>query len=311
MAVNSSSPLRYPYEIVDESTDYLRIGIVEYKPIAGTKADPSKKEFTTLVGKPGSRRNGKKTKATIILPIPSNIEDGNAVSYSDSSLNALNAAIAGLSMDVMTKVGGEIGKGNFQTAQEQLLSALGNTAGKITGKEAIDLFTKQLASMAVGTLGGNISVDQLLARQDGSILNPNMELLFNGPTLRSFRFSFKMTPRSEKEMQHIKHIIRCFKQNMAPQVQSSGSGTINQNLFLKTPNVFELTYMQGNNKHSFLHNFKQCFLENMSVNYTGEGTYATYDDGTPISMVMNLQFKELEPIYNIDYTETEYTGVGY
>ena len=84
---------------------------------------------------------------------------------------------------------------------------------------------------------------------------------------------------------------------MAPQVTTEGSGS----LFLKTPNVFELTYKQGNQPHSFLHQFKQCFLENVSVNYTGAGTYATYGDGTPVSIIMNLQFKEIEPIYDIDY----------
>ena len=36
--------------------------------------------------------------------------------------------------------------------------------------------------------------------------------------------------------------------------------------------------------HPFLHKFKQCFLTNVSVNYTGEGVYATYDDATPVSM---------------------------
>tara|TARA_Y100000361_G_scaffold122519_1_gene114791 strand:- start:505 stop:801 length:297 start_codon:yes stop_codon:yes gene_type:complete len=83
-------------------------------------------------------------------------------------------------------------------------------------------------------------------------------------------------------------------------------------LFLKTPSIFELTYMQGGKKHNFLHNFKQCFLENMSVNYTGEGTYATYDDGTPISMIMDLQFKETEPVYDSDYDDEEgKSGVGY
>ena len=54
----------------------------------------------------------------------------------------------------------------------------------------------------------------------------------------------------------------------------------------------------------------------MSVNYTGEGTYATYGDGTPISLVMNLSFKELEPIYDIDYDDdtsgaSRKTGVGF
>ena len=65
----------------------------------------------------------------------------------------------------------------------------------------------------------------------------------------------------------------------------------------------------------------------MSVNYTGEGTYATYENGEPVSMVMDLGFKELEPIYSGDYEENEggrdkrvknsanqpvsYRGVGY
>ena len=39
----------------------------------------------------------------------------------------------------------------------------------------------------------------------------------------------------------------------------------------------------------------------MSVNYTGEGIYATYSDGSPVSYVMDLSFKEIEPFYSNDY----------
>jgi hypothetical protein len=48
----------------------------------------------------------------------------------------------------------------------------------------------------------------------------------------------------------------------------------------------------------------------MAVNYTGENVYATYGDGTPVSMIMDLSFKELEPIYADDYNTNE-EGVGY
>ena len=52
--------------------------------------------------------------------------------------------------------------------------------------------------------------------------------------------------------------------------------------------------------------------EHISVNYTGDGVYATYNDGTPVSMVMTLMFKELAPIYDIDYdSEDSGVGVGY
>jgi len=168
--------------------------------------------------------------------------------------------------------------------------------------------TRELASRAANIAGVNITPDQLLARTTGEILNPNMELLFNGPTLRSFKFSFKMTPRNRDEAIEIKNIIRCFKTHMAPKVASAGD-TFNTT-FLSTPDVFELRYRQGATEHSFLNKFKQCFMESIDVNYTADGTYATYDDGTPVSMVMTLSFKEIEPVYNVDYGD-EITGVGY
>ena len=34
------------------------------------------------------------------------------------------------------------------------------------------------------------------------------------------------------------------------------------------------------------------------MNYTGDGTWATYNDGSPISMTMTLAFTELEPVFN-------------
>ena len=75
---------------------------------------------------------------------------------------------------------------------------------------AAQFTTAKATSAALGALGANVSAADLLARQTGQIFNPNMELLFNGPTLRSFSFSFKMTPRSPSEAQECKNIIRSF-----------------------------------------------------------------------------------------------------
>ena len=204
--------------------------------------------------------------------------------------------------DSITKVGGEL-KANVD-------KTLGNLGG---GAGIQDIATKFLTSKAVGAFGGNVSVNQLLARESGEILNPNMELLFNGPTLRSFRFSFKMTPRSSAEAEQIKLIIRSFKRNMAPKTAAAANKSGSRgNFFLKSPNIFELRYRSGNQDHPFLHKFKQCFLTDVSVNYTGEGVYATYEDATPVSMILDLSFKELEPVYDVDYdSEQGQGGVGY
>ena len=289
--------LRYPVAEIHDTTDYLQIKVVTYKTIPENSREKNK-----IVGAPGSRRNSNKEEslATIFLPIPSAIQDRNSVSYQSSNINAITGAAVGGIQNVM-QAGGDL-LTSPQAALENIKSTFMNAAGSTinaAGGESriIDLITKSLASQAVAVFGGNVSVDQLLARGEGIVFNPNMELLFSGPSLRQFAFSFQMTPRSQTESDAVKSIIRTFKKNMAPQVTTEGSGS----LFLKTPNVFELTYKQGKDSHSFLHQFKQCFLENVSVNYTGAGTYATYGDGTPVSIIMNLQFKEIEPIYDIDY----------
>ena len=298
--------LRYPLESMTDSTDYLQIDITKYQTVKEVSQSGG------IVGSAGSRKLSKRSrvpgglttqslvnKGTVLLQIPSQIQDGNAASYGESNMNSLVGAAAGGISDLMTKVGEAVGKGDgseaFQASKNSLNDALASSG--LTVDSAKSLITKKLAASATGVLGGNVSVNQLLAREQGQVLNPNMELLFNGPTLRNFRFSFKMTPRSQKEAEQCKLIIRTFKMNMAPKV-TSGEGA---SLFLSTPNVFELRYKTGYRNHPFLHKFKQCFLTDISVNYTAEGVYATYENREPISMTMDLTFKELEPIYDIDY----------
>ena len=312
-----SGQFRYPLEALTETTDYMQFTIVEYQPT---------KELSggSLVGSPGSRRIGpqgtkdkaKKILGSIILQMPSNIQDGNAVDYGESKMNTLIGAAAGAIGSVINKTGEAVSEGlsNNPEGAKQSMAELSGDLKKTLGADsslmdaAAQFTTAKATSAALGALGANVSAADLLARQTGQIFNPNMELLFNGPTLRSFSFSFKMTPRSPSEAQECKNIIRSFKSNMAPKTKNTGS-VGGSGVFLKTPNVFELRYKKGNGDHPFLHKFKQCFLTNVSVNYTGEGVYATYDDASPISMQIDLSFKELEPIYDVDYDDAG--GVGF
>ena len=297
--------LRYPLEAMTDSTDYLQIDITKYVPVK--KAS----ESGGIVGSVGSRKLAGRSpvrgftatqslvnQGTVLLQIPSQIQDGNSAAYGEDKLNSMVGAAVGGITGIMEESGKKIGEldipGAIQSGKGEVANALKSSGVNIDAAKS--LITKKLAASAVGVFGGNVTVNQLLAREQGQVLNPNMELLFNGPTLRNFRFSFKMTPRSEKEAEQCKLIIRTFKMNMAPKVTGSGA-----NLFLNTPNVFELRYKSGFRNHPFLHKFKQCFLTDISVNYTAEGVYATYENKEPISMTMDLTFKELEPIYDNDY----------
>ena len=312
-----SGQFRYPLEALTETTDYLQFTIVEYQP---TK----KVSGGSLTAGPGSRRIGpagtkdkaKKILGSIIMQMPANIQDGNSVDYGESKMNTLMGAAAGL-IGSTIEGGGEAlsamvkgDKEGYEKAVNNMTGEMKNTVGTDSSimDAAAQFANVKATSAAIGALGGNVSAADLLARQTGQIFNPNMELLFNGPTLRSFNFSFKMTPRSSSEAQECKNIIRSFKSNMAPKTKNTGT-LGGSGMFLKTPNVFELRYKKGNSDHPFLHKFKQCFLTNVSVNYTGEGVYATYDDASPISMQIDLSFKELEPIYDVDYDDAG--GVGF
>ena len=314
--------LRYPLEALTEHTDYLQIDIEAYVPIGdGYVSKPGNSSrnvtgnyFTT--DRAGRRSSGRLSKkplinaGTILLPIPTDLQDANQVNYGSSELNGMAATGVQAAEDVMMTSfrKGEDPFGQLQQAYASAKSRVVDGVG--TPDVAKNALTKFLAAKAVNVFGANVTLNQLLARGSGEVLNPNMELLFNGPTLRNFRFNYKLTPRNAKEAEQVKLIIRAFKRNMAPQAQ--GGSLSSGNWFLKTPNVFKLRYRTGRKNHPFLNRFKQCFLSDMSVRYTGEGVHATYEDGTPVSMVLDLSFKEITPIYDIDYdTKPGTEAVGY
>ena len=197
---------------------------------------------------------------------------------------------------------------SIENAGEKILNMMGGDA-TTASLTAADVLTKQLTASAVNVFDANVTANQLLARANGEIINPNLEILFSDVTLRNFSFRYKLVPRNQRESEQVKLIIRAFKRNMAPQAIGSDGAS---DFFLRSPNVFKLRYRTGNKNHPFLNKFKQCFLTDMQTRYTGEGVYSTYDDGTPVSIELNLTFKELQPIYDIDYDEFPGTkGVGY
>jgi len=320
--------LRYPAESLTEHTDYLQIDIEKYEAIGSNYITSTGSSGRYVIGTAKQNRAGgtiskKLSKkplinaGTILLPIPSNIEDTNNVVYGDSSLNGLAAAGVSAVETGMVNLGGLIsgtGKVDFTTMKDQitskLVSGLGGGDKDVAMATANDMITKKLISEAVNIFGGNVTTQQLLTRDSGEILNPNMELLFSDVTIRNFRFNFKLTPRNPKEAEQVKLIIRAFKRNMAPQAQGGVQGA--GNFFLRSPNVFKIRYRSGNKDHPFLNKFKQCFLTGVQTTYTGEGVYSTYDDRTPVSIILDLSFKEIQPIYDIDYDTTPGNrAVGY
>ncbi len=225
----------------------------------------------------------------IILPIPGGITDNNAVDWGQATMTA--ADIAKL----------DIALGGMEGGAEGLADAVGDVGGTIgENKESLkELLKKRIAGTITGT------GDQAMKRTTGQVMNPNMELLFNGPQLRSFGFTFKLSPRTKDEASNIVKIIRAFKSEMAPRAEGA-------NIFLKSPNTWRIRYMNPQAKdHKFLNKFKECAMMSSTVNYTPDGSYATYSDGSMVSYQLTVNFQELEPVLGQDYDELPEDSIGF
>ena len=111
-----------------------------------------------------------------------------------------------------------------------------------------------------------------------------------------------MSARSENEARRINTIIRALKQGMS--VRRSKSG-----LFLLSPNIFELKYITGSGaQNPHLNKFKMCAMTGMSVNYTPNQTFMALKNDMPVAYQVDMQFTELEPIFNDDYKNDNSIG---
>tara|TARA_R100001463_G_scaffold53538_1_gene104570 strand:- start:391 stop:1539 length:1149 start_codon:yes stop_codon:yes gene_type:complete len=294
--------LRYPYSAIEKSMDFIKFTICKYKRNKNISRENFGKEqvnsFSPTSATTYVTRNDKDLMGdvlgNIILPIPAQLSDTNTANYGSSNMNFMQEAGTKAAMGLIAQEGG--------TSVGQ---SINNLVAGLTGKEGSKAVSASFSSAAINAFGGNLTPSQILSRGTGAVINPNMELLFSGPSLRNFSYSFKLTPRFEEEAHTVRTIIKAFKRNMAPK----GAGGD----FLKTPNMFQIQYLYQGEAHPYLNRIKLCALTNVATNYTGDGTYATYGDGSPISMQLNLTFSELTPIFNEDYLayDNNDDGVGY
>lgn len=272
--------LSYPRNIANNGQDYIKFEILKYQGQSFNKETLNRSPRFNL------SELQKIRKGTIVLGIQPRITDTNSVDWAPDKMNAY---------EMLGQITGSqiLNGANPATTIENAIK----TAFKDDGtKQAI---IAELAKVAVG------SQNSLFTRVSGAIINPNVELLFQAPSLRQFPFTFTLSPRGEDEASQAKKIIQAFKRFSAVQVSTS-------QLFLKTPHVFQITYMTIGKDgkptiHPSLNRIKICALQSMSVDYTPAGTYMTYNDAdrTMTSYSVQLNFSELEPVYDIDYVEAK------
>ena len=247
----------------------------------------------------------RKNQRTIYLPIPQQISDSLRVEYAEDRLSPVAAAAVATANEILSADTGSIAK------VRDFVGRVTSGQYKFEGIDSAGMNSLKtgLAASAIRSLGMNVSAQGLISRASGQVLQSNLELLFSGMALRTFPFIFDFAPRDEKEAEEVMLIIRTIKMAMTPSGRDS--------VMMTAPDLFQFTYISGKERHPFLNSFKVGVLTNMTVDYTAGGNYATYGGKfkSPVHMKMQLDFKEINPVFREDYEQMSNTpgmgGVGF
>jgi len=282
-------PMRYPLTMnTSDDKDIIKQDVIKFTMYEYTPSYTFSKNGEISSYARNKQIDKKTPKGTVILPIQPTIVDSNSVNWQEDSIDPLMLA----AIDAST--------GFIEGGPEGLTKAISGAMKRLGAEGNDNLGNALRAAIVSQAIGKNI-----FTRTTGAILNPNMELLFNGPSLRQFSYSFNLSARSAPESRAIQRIIRFFKQGMSVQ-RSAGE------LFLVTPDIFQIQYLLKEDKnHPYINLIKTCALTNCSVDYTPTGSYMTFKDGAMVSYTLNLSFEELEPIYHDDYERLGEDVIGY
>ena len=302
-----SKTLIYPEDHAAEEFDFIKIVPIEYVPALDfdrryQNRSASTGEYDININDADwfgfkSIKNRylrvKQVGSTMFLPMTPDISENNAVDWGGDRLNPIQAVAGRIAFDAIQNIADNVGEGTGQLGAD--LVGAGNAF--VRNPEISNFIKAYFAGQAVNA--------NLLGRA-GIVVNPNLEVLFNGPALRTFNYNFRFTPRTESEATTIRTIIKVLKKTMAPKRRDK--------VFLNVPAVYKIKYIfngDTDNNHPFLNKIKPCALSGLNVSYAPDGSYMTYDDGSMTSYSLQMKFDELEPIYNDDINNVDDATTGF
>ena len=242
------------------------------------------------------------------LPIPNKLGVSNGVNWGEGRANAVEMSAFGATTSALSKAVTEKDIITLlKDAGKQAADTFGQLKDDLANQDSGSLNSARIlnaviARSALSRIGINVDVDQFITRETGAAINPNLELLFGGPQLRTFSFLFEFAPNDEPEARMVRKIHRWFRQGMLPQRRGANAS---RSLFLGSPNIFRLCYMNKSRRIKGLNTFKICALTSCQIDFTPDGVYQSYEDASAVSMpvrsTMQVTFNELTPIFANDY----------
>ena len=293
---STSGTVRYPSSYpITAGTDYVSMDFYEYQPPFGNRQG----ESTDVESDDGN--------------VTGQIYQNYHHSIGDNALtkraDGYKSILLFMPEDVNTQYGANWGGVGVGIGQAQVASMIGtktkinkmqdmwsSTLEATTGGLVIDGYSVA-KNMMNFSMGGNLTTDQLISGVSGRIINPNVELMYEAPELRGFNLNFKMMPRDPQEGRDIFGICQTLKKAMLP--SWGGKTKLSQftGSLLTLPKIVSVKFMTGNSLNKYVTQYKPCAITNVSINYTPDGSYATYQDGSPVATMLSIQFKELKLVF--------------
>ena len=291
---------RYPEGLkYGKDTDYVLFQFVEYQPpfaktTVGSNTpsrttgqlgqyNASVSEANVKIVYPKVKVGEEETEVLgVLLPIPQDLSTEQKQNWNGKKFTRIGAnAIAATN-------------GNFSN----LADTIGDPGGNL--KAILDAL-KTSALNKIPGVGGNLTINDIAGSTKGVVLNPNAELLYDSPDLREIGMVFKMVPQNDEEAKHIKLICDAFRTASLPAYGAddnvvTGLGGSGSN-YIRVPNLCKFTFMSGSNPHKWVAQYKPCAITAVQVNYTPDGTFATYGDKSPVATELTIKFVETKLIF--------------
>jgi hypothetical protein len=297
MAIDSTYALRYPANITDNS-DWVAFDFYEYQPaFKGAETRPAPDGNTSFVSYNTygdvKTDTASLTKASgypsICLYMPEDVASNYSQRWSGKEFHPIIAtALNGLGSSLDTK---DLGK-NVENTISRMTKAITDSAANTGGYLKILGATGISGALNQSNFAGGLQPNDILASINGSILNPNTEVLYEAPQLRNFSFTYRMTARNPTESKNIRKICNLFKKASLPMKGATGE----QNL-IQVPHIVKFTFKYKNTNSEWVSQFKPCAIGSVDINYTPDGAWSTFTDGSPTAVVLKLQMQELKILF--------------
>lgn len=291
---------------------YFSMDFYDYRAIAGDRSSPiaasrqvdpvrrlfnaDRESIQNQIAKPSSF-------ARIKLPIPLNLKDNFRINYENAELGGTVGAFSAIWE--ATKNLGVAGSNMFQgiSADEQLANAsdMGAQGLLATGKGIANYLTEKNV-----LFGANVG--GLWDLGTGTAVNPNLTVLFRGPTLKTHTFEWHLTPRTPRESENIRKIIAIIKRAMHPERLSNNTSAI-----LRYPSECLIEFVGRQKDKQLLYPLRPAVVEGASFDYAPNNVLAFMQD-TDDSGAINISITVQETSY---YTRdsfdnaAEYGSDGY